>query len=399
MTTHPIPRPLQKIVHKFNSVKWFTLVKLTVILTPVLFHSCTSGNSQPAAAQGKATVPVITIANSGDTIVTEYPASIEGIANIEIRPQIDGILEQIFVDEGAKVSKGQLLFKIDSRPYREQLSQAKSNLLAAEASLENAEIEVEKKTRLVENKVLTDFQLRSAISARNVAKSNVETAKSAVETAKINLDYTNVRAATAGYIGRLNRKQGSLVSPTDQQALTTLSDAHDLHVYFSLSEKDFVTFTNESSGDNIEQKIAQLPPVSLVLADNRTYEHKGKIDMVDGQFDKNTGAISIRATFPNPQGVLRSGNTGRIRLQKTYQDAILVPLAATVEIQDKVFVFTVDNENKVAQQALDIAGKNGENYLVVGGLKSGNKIVSKGMDLLKDGQEITPEDSQSNNTH
>lgn len=342
-------------------------------------------------------MPVVTIAGRGQAVDTEYPAAIEGTANIEVRPQVEGILEQIFVDEGAKVHKGQLLFKIDSRPYREQLNQAKSNLLAAEAALENAELEVEKKTRLVNNKVLTDFQLKSALSARNIAKSNVETAKSAVEAAKINLDYTQVRAASQGYIGRLQRKQGSLVSPADQQPLTSLSDVHDLHVYFSLGEKDFVKFTNESAGDNIEQKIAQLPAVSLILADGRVYEQQGKIDMVDGQFDKNTGSISIRATFANPQGILRSGNTGRIRMAKTYQDAILVPQAATIEIQDKVFVFAVGKDNKVAQQPLDIVGKNGDSYLVVGSLAPGSKIVSKGMELLKEGQQIVPQDQQSQN--
>ncbi len=398
MKVYPTSTFLNSLWFKFNTVKLFTPVKSAVYLLPFLLYSCSSGNSQTPAAAVAVAVPVITIADRGQMLETEYPAAIEGTANIEIRPQVNGILEQIFVDEGAKVQKGQLLFKIDSRPYREQLNQAKSNLLAAEASLENAELEVEKKTRLVNNKVLTDFQLKSALSARNIAKSNVEIAKSAVETAKINLDYTQVRAASQGYIGRLQRKQGSLVSPADQLPLTTLSDVHDLHVYFSLSEKDFVKFTNESKGENIEQKIAQLAPISLILADERIYEHQGKIDMVDGQFDKNTGAISIRATFPNPQGILRNGNTGRIRLAKSYQEAILVPQAATVEIQDKVFVFAVDKNNKVSQQPLDIVGKNGENYLVMGSLAPGAKIVSKGMDLLKDGQLISPQDSQSKNT-
>ncbi|WP_380935812.1 efflux RND transporter periplasmic adaptor subunit [Sphingobacterium bambusae] len=395
---HPTSKFVNGLWLKFNTVKLFTPVKSIVYLLPFLLYSCSSGNSQTPAAAVAVAVPVITIADRGQMLETEYPAAIEGTANIEIRPQVDGILEQIFVDEGAKVAKGQLLFKIDGRPYREQLNQAKSNLLAAEAALENAELEVEKKTRLVNNKVLTDFQLKSALSARNIAKSNVEIAKSAVETAKINLDYTQVRAASQGYIGRLQRKQGSLVGPADQLPLTTLSDVHDLHVYFSLSEKDFVKFTNESKGDNIEQKIAQLPPISLILADERLYEHEGKIDMVDGQFDKNTGAISIRATFPNPQGILRNGNTGRIRLAKTYQEAILVPQAATVEIQDKVFVFAVDKDNTVSQQSLDIVGKNGENYLVTGSLAPGSRIVSRGMELLKDGQQISPQDSKSKNT-
>ncbi|WDF70304.1 efflux RND transporter periplasmic adaptor subunit [Sphingobacterium oryzagri] len=397
MTTYPLTKLTKHVVSKFNSVKLSTLVKYMVLIIPILLYSCSTSSSQTPEKQTAVAVPVLTIPTGTQAIETEYPASIEATANIEVRPQVAGILEQLFVDEGAKVSKGQLLFKIDSRPYREQLNQAKANLLAAEAALENAELEVEKKTRLVENKVLTDFQLKSALSARNIARSNVEMAKSAVESAKINLDYTSVRAATSGYIGRLQRKQGSLVSPSDQQPLTTLSDVHDLHVYFSLGEKDFVSFTNESAGKSMEEKLKLLPAVSLILADERVYEHPGKIDMVDGQFDKNTGAISIRATFPNPQGTLRNGNTGRIRMEKSYQNAVLVPQAATVEIQDKVFVFSVSKDNSVSQQSLAIIGKQGSNYLVAGGLQPGAKIVSKRMDLLKDGQKITPQEETSTN--
>jgi len=300
-------------------------------------------------------------------------------------------LENIYVDEGAKVTKGQALFKINDRPYQEQLNQAKANLLAAKASLENAELEVEKKTKLVNTKVLTDFQLKTAISARNAAKANVQLALSAVETAKINVGYTLIRASAEGYIGRLQRKQGSLVGPTDAQPLTALSNVRDLHVYFSLGENDFIAFKNNTEGSNLQQKLHNLPPLSLVLSDQTIYDQKGKIDMVDGQFDKNTGAITLRATFNNPEGVLRNGNTGRVRLQKKYEQALLVPQLATLEMQDKIFVYTVGKENKVVQQPITVIGKSGANYLVSKGLNAGDRIVYKGIDLLQDGQKITPQ--------
>lgn len=377
-------------VPTLNSVKQINIVKTAYLLSAIFLYSCSTGTSKPID-QSPVSLPVVAIENGNETVYQEYPATIEASANIEIRPQVEGILEYIYVDEGAKVNKGQALFKINDRPYQEQLNQAKANLLAAKAALENADLEVEKKTKLVNTKVLTEFQLKTAISARNAAKANVQLAISAVETAKINLGYTLIRASAEGYIGRLQRKQGSLVGPTDSQPLTALSNVKDLHVYFSLGENDFIAFKNNTEGNTLQQKLHNLPPISLVLSDQTIYDQKGKIDMVDGQFDKNTGAITLRATFNNPEGVLRNGNTGRVRLQKKYTQAFLVPQLATLEMQDKIFVYTIGKENKVVQQPITVIGKSGANYLVSKGLNAGDRIVYKGIDLLQDGQKITPQ--------
>ncbi len=390
MKTNLSPSLKRIYVPTLNSVKRINIVKTAYVLSAIFLYSCSTGTSKPIDPQ-PVNLPVVTIENGNETVYQEYPATIEASANIEIRPQVEGILEKIYVDEGAKVNKGQALFKINDRPYQEQLNQAKANLLAAKASLENAELEVEKKTKLVNTKVLTDFQLKTAISARNAARANVQLALSAVETAKINVGYTLIRASAEGYIGRLQRKQGSLVGPTDSQPLTALSNVRDLHVYFSLGENDFIAFKNNTEGSNLQQKLHNLPPISLVLSDQTIYDQKGKIDMVDGQFDKNTGAITLRATFNNPEGVLRNGNTGRVRLQKKYAQALLVPQLATLEMQDKIFVYTVGKENKVVQQPITVIGKSGANYLVSKGLNAGDRIVYKGIDLLQDGQKITPQ--------
>src|SRR5690606_1227774 len=376
----------------FNSVKQFNLVKTLYVLGAFFLYSCTTGTSQPVIS-APPTLPVVTLDSEDQIIYQEYPASIEGASMIEVRPQVEGTLDRIFVDEGAKVHKGQLLFKINDRLYQEQLNQAKANLQAAEAALENTALEVEKKTRLVANKVLTDFQLKAAVSAHQVAKASVQQAKSVVEAAKINLGYTEIRATTAGYIGRLLKKQGSLVSPLDGEPLTQLANVQTLHVYFSLGENDVIAFKSDAKGETLQQKLQQVPPVTLLLSDRSIYEHTGKIDMVDGQFDKNTGAITLRATFPNPEGVLRNGNTGKIRLEKHYLEALLIPQLATIEIQDKIFVYKVNDDNKVSQQPITIVGKSGENYLVEKGIKVGDRIVYKGIDLLQDGQVITPQNT------
>ena len=390
MRTHQLLYSMETYSSALNTVKQFINVKSLYFVLPLFLYSCTTGNTKPAPPP-LVGLPVITLESEDQTVYKEYPASVEATANIEIRSQVDGALEKIYVDEGVKVNKGQMLFKINDRPYQEQLNQAKANLMSVRADLENAELEVQKKTRLVDNKILTDFQLKSAISARDAAKAKVQLALSAVESAKINMDYTLIRATSSGYIGRLLKKQGSLISSSDPQPLTILSNVEELHVYFSLAENDFIEFKNSTPGNNLQEKLHNLPPVSLLLSDQRTYEHSGKIDMVDGQFDKNTGAITLRATFKNPEGVLRNGNTGRILLQKSFGETLLVPQMATVEIQDKIFVYIVGKDNKVSQQPIEVLSKNGRNYLVRNGVKQGDRIVYKGIDLLQDGQLITPQ--------
>jgi membrane fusion protein (multidrug efflux system) len=166
---------------------------------------------------------------------------------------------------------------------------------------------------------------------------------------------------------------------------------HDVHVYFSLSEKDFVAFKEQYPGQTLKDKLKSLPTVSLLLADNTAYGKQGKIDMIDGQFDKTTGAITLRASFANPQGLLRSGNTGKVRLSLQHKDALIIPEDATIEMQDKVFVFTVGDSSKVKKQAIDIVGKSGDHYLVNGGVKAGDQIVLSGIDKLQEGMVIQPE--------
>lgn len=357
-----------------------------IVLT---LYSCSSKQQAPIAPPPPS-LPVAVIITGTDTTYQEYPASIEGTVNVEIRPQVSGSLDKVFVDEGAAVSAGQPLFKINDQPYRAALSSAEASLHAAEASMANAQLEIDKLTPLVANKVVSDYQLKTAKATFQVTKSNVEQAKANVSTAEINLGYTLIKAPVNGYIGRLLKKQGSLVAPTDVDALTQLSDIHNVHVYFSLSETDFVSFKEQYPGQTLNDKLKHLPAIALLLADNSQYGSSGKIDMIDGQFDKTTGAITLRASFPNAQGLLRSGNTGKVRLSLLHTNALIVPQSATVEMQDKTFVFTVADSNKVKKQPIVIVGKSGGNYLVKDGVKVGDQIVLSGFDHLQEGQVIQP---------
>lgn len=382
----------QKQHNYINDVKWFNVVKYLVpgLLAAIFLNSCSS-NAQPQGAPPPPSLPVAAVTTGTDTTYQEYPAAIEGIVNVEVRPQVSGSLDKVFVDEGAYVSAGQPLFKINDLPFRAQYNNAVASLHAAEAAVLNAQLEVDKVTPLVQNKVVSDYQLKTAKAALEVAKANVEQAKANVSTAQINLGYTLIKAPVAGYIGRLNKKQGSLVAPTDLDALTLLSDVHNVRAYFSLGEKDFVDFKEQYPGTTLKDKLKQLPPVTLLLADDTEYGKQGSIDMIDGQFDKNTGAITLRASFPNAQGLLRSGNTGKVKLGLLHKDALLIPQSATVDMQDKVFVFTVGDSSKVKKQAITIVGKSGDNYLVNNGVKPGDQIVLSGIDHLQEGEVIVPQ--------
>ncbi|WP_291032172.1 efflux RND transporter periplasmic adaptor subunit [Dyadobacter sp. 50-39] len=367
------------------------LYLIAVSSMTALMLACQSAADKPAAATPPPVLPVVQISGSSATTFVEYPASIQGAADIDVRPQVSGYLQHTFVDEGAYVKAGQILFQIDPQPFKEALNNANASLRAAEAAVLNAQLEVEKLTPLVENKVVSDFQLKTAKTAYQIAQANAEQARASVASAAINLSYTNIRAKVSGYIGRIPKKQGSLVSPGDQAALTQLSDIHEVRAYFALAENDFNAFNNHYPGKTPAERIKNLPDVELLLSNHAAYPFKGKIDMIDGQFDKNTGAITLRASFANANSVLRSGNTGKIRLGLQHSDAVLVPQSATFEMQDKVFVFALNNQNKVTKTPITVIGKSGSHYLIKEGVRPGDQIVLSGFDRLQDGQVIKPQ--------
>ncbi|MDO7874354.1 efflux RND transporter periplasmic adaptor subunit [Hymenobacter sp. ASUV-10] len=365
-------------------------MKLSSLLAgSVLLAGCAEQQA-PQQALAPPALPVAAMHTGTETTYQDYPASIEGVVNVEIRPQVAGVLDRILVDEGAAVRKGQPLFKINDAPYREQLNNAVAAQQAAAGAVTSAQVEVDRYAPLVQNKVVSEVQLKTAQAALTVAQANLQRARAAVSSARINLGYTTITAPVSGFLGRLQTKQGSLVGPTDAQALTQLSDVHEVHTYFALGEDDFITFRNQYAGRTLQEKLQHLPPVALVLSDQSTYPTRGKVDVVAGQFDRTTGSVTLRATFPNADGLLRSGNTGTIRLALPHPNVLLVPAAATIEMQDKVFVYAVGDSNRVRRRAITIQGKNGANYLVSEGVKNGDRIVLQGVDHLQEGQIIKP---------
>jgi membrane fusion protein (multidrug efflux system) len=377
-------KPLDNVEISYNWMKLLTGIGLVTAM-----YSCGSSAAPPPMQQQAMALPVVAVTATSGTTFREYPASLEGKVNVEMRPQVEGYLQKIYVDEGAYVKAGQPLFKIDARVYNEAVNNAKSSLLAAQANVARAQVEVDRLTPLVEHNVISDVQLKTAKANYDAAVAAAEQAKSVIANAQINVGYTVMKAPASGYIGRIPFKIGSLVSKND--ALTVISDISEMYAYFSLSEPDFIIFKNQFAGNTIEEKVKKVPPVELALADNSVYAGKGKINSIEGQFDKTTGAISVRATFPNPGGILRTGNTGKVRIPQLFSNTLVVPIEATFEVQDKVFVFAVGDSNKVASKPLTVSGKTTNYYFVTDGVKAGDKIVFSGVGNLQDGAVIAPQ--------
>lgn len=337
------------------------------------------------------TLPVFTATTVDATTYREFPATIQGTQDIEIRPQVNGYLNKIAVDEGTYVNKGQLLFKIDDHIYLEQLNTAKAALATAKAELVNAELEVSKLAPLVKSNVISEMQLQTAQAEHDAAAARVKQAEAMVSSAAINLGYTNVKAPVDGYIGRTPFKTGSLVGVGTTTPLTVISEIREVYAYFSFSEVDFLRFSEEYAGATISEKIRSIPAVELVLADNKVYQHKGRIEILSGQFNATTGAISLRAKFPNESGLLRSGLTGKIRIPRQLKSVLAVPQEATFELQDKILVFVMGDNNSVSSLPIHVVDEYANFYLVQGGLELGQKVVLSGTGRLHEGAVILPE--------
>lgn len=376
------------MLHSKFTPRYTAILSGTALL--LAMYGCGSPAGE-APGQQLMQVPVVQVDTGSALTYKDYSAALEGKVNVEIRPQVDGYLDKIFVDEGAFVKAGEPLFKINDQPYQEQLNTALANQHAAEANLAKAELELNKAKVLTQNNVVSDIQLKTAEAGYQVAKANLEQSKAAVGIARINVGYTLVKAPVSGFIGRIPKRLGSLVGRADVQALTTLSDVHEIYAYFSMSETDFMAFNRKNKGNGTGEKLKGLLPVALVLADGSLYDQNGRIEMVDGQFDKNTGSISLRATFPNPQSLLRSGNTGKVRVSEPHTGALFIPQEATFELQDRTFVYVLGDSDKVHMTPIEIGGKQDKFYLVKDGVKRGDRVVTGALGMLQDGMPVSPQ--------
>lgn len=367
------------------------------IITATALTCCSTGESKEKENNSKAlALPVYTVDTSDAVTVKDYLGTIEGKVNVEIRPQVEGILQEIYVDEGSFVQKGQKLFKIDPSAYQETLNNMVATQNVAKAKLENAKLEVERLKPLVENDVISEVRLRAARSDYDVAKASLDQATAAVRGATINKEFTVITAPVSGYIGRIPKRIGNLVGKGDNDPLTVLSDVQEVYVYFSMNESDFLYFTKlkakEDSIAGTTQRHNQLrfPEATLILADGEEYEQKGRVDAVNGQVDRTTGAISLRASFPNEDNILRSGSTGTLKISEVKKGVIQIPQIATSELQDKTFVYVLNRNNKAERRTITIKGKSKDKYIVSAGLQVGDRVLLSGLDKITDGSSVIP---------
>ena len=349
--------------------------------------ACGGGQGGMKMGDNQFAVEAVKVTSSNQS--EQYPATIKGLQDIEVRPQVSGLIVKLCVDEGATVRKGQALFQIDPTQYKAAYDQAAASVKSAKANLETITATERNKKMLHDQKIISDFEYLTAVNNLLTAKANLAQAGAAYTAAKQNLDFCTVKSPSDGVIGTFPYRIGALVSPSISEPLTTVSEIGDMYVYFSMTEKQLLDLTR--AGGTLKEQLEKMPAVKLQLADGTMYDAEGKIDAVSGVIDQTTGSVSMRAIFPNKQNILRSGGMANVVFPYTMSEIILIPQTATQEIQDKKFVYVLQPDSTLKHTEIQISNLNdGKNYIVTGGLKEGDQIVVEGVQTLQDGQKITP---------
>lgn len=348
----------------------------------LLMMSCS--NKQEENAE-QLNLPVFKLSSQSTEIQEFYVADIQAIKNVEIRNMISGFLEHIYVDEGKKVDRGQVLFKINDLQYKAELATATATLQTAIAEAKTAEIEVERVKTLVDKQVVSNVELEMAKAKLAAAQAKVEEARSVQQKAQLKLSYSNITAPFEGLVDRIPLKMGSLLQ--EGTLLTTVSDVSEVYAYFKISEKEYLQYMKRRQADST---FGGNGSIQLILADGSIYEHKGRIETIEGDFESTTGSIAIRARFPNPNRLLKHGSTGKVSITNQLSNALLVPHKSVFEIQDKNYVYVIGRDNKVKLRSFVPKKRIEDFYVVESGLQAGDMIVYEGIQNIKEGVTIKP---------
>ncbi|MCC8359418.1 efflux RND transporter periplasmic adaptor subunit [Salinimicrobium sediminilitoris] len=353
------------------------IIYIGLILSVFTMISCQDENAGQAQQGGAMPFPVIEVPQRTVTGFTSYPVSIEGTINSAVRAKVPGYITQVLVDEGEKVKKGQILFRLETESLSQEAGAARANVNAAQ-------VEVDKLKPLVEKGIISPVQLETA-------KARLEQAKAGYSSIAASIGYSNIKSPVDGNVGAINFREGALVSAGDPTPLTTVSDIDEVYAFFSMNERDYLNFLQNAEGENISEKIENFPPVQLQLVNDRIYSETGEIQTVTGQVDPSTGTVGFRAMFPNPNGILASGNSGRIRIPRTYEDVPVVPESASFEQQGRVYVYGVQGDTLAVSVPIQVIDRV-QNLIVVGeGVKPGDKIVAQGVGKLRNNTPIVPQ--------
>lgn len=369
---------------------------LFCITAVLLISSCgKKEDSQQGQQNQPPRLAVMKVGESDVNLETSIPASLEGENDIEIRPQVSGFLTKVHVQDGQRVKKGEVLFTIDQVQLQAAVDQAEAAVAVAQANVNTAQTNVANNKILLDKNIISQSAYQTSVDGLNSAKAQLNQAQAALTSARKNLSYSTVTAPVDGIVGTIPYKEGTLVSPST--LLTVLSDNSTMQAYFSINEKYLIDLT-DGGKRTIQQAIDSLPEVSLKLPTGNIYPYKGKIVSISGVIDPATGSAQAKAIFPNPDGLLHSGNTGSIRMPVVYHSTIEVPQNATYEIQDMRFVYVLGDSAKVTSRPITVAPENdGKTFIVTSGLTPGETIVTEGVGVsLSDGMKIEPKEDSNN---
>ena len=367
-----------------NMTIWKSISYVGVGLCLALTTSCQQKKQE--ALVTKTSYKTMTVSRSDKDLSTSYSASIKGKQDIDIYPQVSGKIEKLLVREGDKVSKGQLLFVIDQVPYRAALATAVATEKAAKAQLASALLTYNSNKELFAQKVVSSYTLQTSENAYLTAKAQLAQAQAQVTNARNNLSYTEVRSPANGVAGVLPYRVGTLVSASMPKPLTTVSDNSQMYVYFSMTEKQLLSFVRQYGSK--DAAIKNMSEISLQLGDQTMYAHKGRVESISGVIDTETGAVTLRAEFANPERLLNSGGSGNVIIPTTRKNCIVIPQSATVQQQDKRIVYKVQGGKAVSQLIQVENIDDGRNFIVTDGLKPGDVIVSEGAGMVKEGETV-----------
>ena len=346
--------------------------KVILLALGVSLFACS--NKQQGMQQGIPDYAVITIEPTPATLNSSYPATIQGRQDVEIRPNVSGFITKLCVDEGAVVKKGQTLFLIDPVQYEAAVNVARAAVNVAQANVSTAKLTAENKRELAKKNIISEYDLQMAENTLASQEAALAQAQAQLINAENNLSYTKVTSPSDGVVGTFPYRVGSLVSPSSATPLTTVSDISEMYVYFSMNEKQVLDMIRQANGSTTDI-LNELPEVELQLADGTIYSEKGKISTLSGVIDQTTGAASIRATFKNPEQLLRSGGSGNIMIPVKNEAAIIIPQKTTYELQDKKFVFVVTDSSTVVSTEIKVLPQtDGQQYIVSSGLKPGYSV-------------------------
>lgn len=352
-------------------------ISMVLFAAAVTAASCQKNQQEQQQSNEPLSLPVVEVEKRTLTGYTSYPASLEGTVTSAVRAKVSGYITRVMIDEGEKVRKGQALFRLETQTLSQDAE-------AAEANVNAARVEVNRLKPLVERRIISEVQLKTA-------EAKLAQAQAAYKAIVANIDYANIKSPIDGYVGAINFREGALVSPGDPTPLTTVSDVDEVYAFFAMNERDYLDFIQKTKGQNLSEKISNFPPVRLRLVNDSIYQNEGKIETVTGQVNPATGTVKFRATFSNPDRILASGNSGNILIPRTFENYPIVPEAATFERQGTVYVYRVLGDTIAVSTSIQTLDRI-DNMVVVGsGLQAGQKIVAEGVGKLRDNTPVKPQ--------